>query len=109
MGLINVFFNLAKIVNPIIQIKIEGNNITQMPTLSVFLALKAIMKINKKLEEINKGVAEKIGDKLHVKKGEEKLEEIKEPETKFCPYCLTEVKYRAKRCPHCTSELDEVK
>ena len=28
-----------------------------------------------------------------------------EPETKICPYCLTEIKYKATRCPHCTSEL----
>ena len=28
-----------------------------------------------------------------------------EPETKVCPYCLTEIKYKATRCPHCTSEL----
>ena len=30
---------------------------------------------------------------------------IKEPETKICPYCLTEIKYHATRCPNCTSEL----
>jgi large conductance mechanosensitive channel len=41
------------------------------------------------------------------KKGEVK-EEPKEPETKICPYCLTEIKYKAVRCPHCTSELDKV-
>ena len=34
-------------------------------------------------------------------------EEHKEPETKVCPYCLTEIKYHATRCPHCTSELGE--
>jgi len=32
-------------------------------------------------------------------------EENKEPETKICPYCLTEIKYHATRCPNCTSEL----
>ena len=31
--------------------------------------------------------------------------ENKEPETKICPYCLTEIKYHATRCPNCTSEL----
>ena len=36
---------------------------------------------------------------------EKKKEEIKEPETKVCPYCLTEIKYHATRCPNCTSEL----
>ena len=36
---------------------------------------------------------------------EKKKEENKEPETKICPYCLTEIKYHATRCPNCTSEL----
>lgn len=76
--------------------------------LSVFLALKAVMRLNNRLEKLNKEMAEKIGDKLHKKNGEEFVEEV-EPETKVCPYCLTEVKYKAKRCPHCTSELEETK
>ena len=37
----------------------------------------------------------------------DRAEEHKEPETKVCPYCLTEIKYHATRCPHCTSELGE--
>ena len=41
------------------------------------------------------------------KKKEEVVEEAKEPETKVCPFCLTDVKYHATRCPHCTSELIE--
>ena len=40
---------------------------------------------------------------------EKQQEEIKEPETKICPYCLTEIKYKATRCPHCTSELETEK
>ena len=76
--------------------------------LSVFLALKAIVTINKKLEQMNKEMSEKLGQKLGIKK-EEDNEEEKEPETKICPYCLTEIKYKAKRCPHCTSELEDVK
>ena len=67
----------------------------------IFIAIKAINKFNKRLEDAAKLVR---GDKDSDK------EEDKEPETKMCPYCLTEVKYRAVRCPHCTSELkDEVK
>ena len=27
------------------------------------------------------------------------------PDNKDCPYCLTEIAYKATRCPHCTSEL----
>lgn len=40
-------------------------------------------------------------------KKEETEEEPKEPETKICPYCLTEIKYHATRCPNCTSKLIE--
>lgn len=29
----------------------------------------------------------------------------KAPTTKVCPYCLSEIKIEATRCPHCTSEL----
>ena len=65
----------------------------------IFMAIKTINRFNKRLEDAAKKVR---GD------GEE--EEESEPETKMCPYCLTEVKYRAVRCPHCTSDLkDEVK
>ena len=33
---------------------------------------------------------------------------IVEPDTKVCPYCLSEIKYKATRCPHCTSEQPEI-
>ena len=29
------------------------------------------------------------------------------PTTKICPYCLSEINYKAKRCPHCTSILED--
>ena len=29
----------------------------------------------------------------------------KEPETKRCPYCMSEIPAKATRCPNCTSEL----
>ena len=29
----------------------------------------------------------------------------KAPTTKVCPYCLSDIKIEATRCPHCTSEL----
>lgn len=38
------------------------------------------------------------------KKDEELLAE---PDTKDCPYCLTEINVKATRCPHCTSQLGE--
>ncbi len=72
--------------------------------LSIFLALKVINGINNKLEKMNKEVEGKLAKKL--KKGKKKEEVVVEPETKICPYCLSEIKYKATRCPHCTSELE---
>lgn len=31
----------------------------------------------------------------------------KEPTTKVCPYCRSEIDLQAVRCPHCTSVLEE--
>ena len=78
---------------------------------SIFLAVKYINKFNK-LKEIGDFAVNKLDKKGKLKKHieeiqEEVKEEPKEPETKICPYCLTEVKYHATRCPHCTSELVE--
>ena len=33
-------------------------------------------------------------------------EEPKEPTTKKCPYCQSEISIKAVRCPHCTSKLE---
>lgn len=73
--------------------------------LSIFLALKIIMGINKRLEMMNKEVEGKISKKFRKGKKNEKKED-EEPETKVCPYCLSEVKFKATKCPHCTSELE---
>jgi large conductance mechanosensitive channel len=27
------------------------------------------------------------------------------PDTRACPFCLSEIPLKASRCPHCTSEL----
>ena len=67
---------------------------------SIFLVVKYINKLNhpEKLKELN--------DKfVHSIDKEEAPVAPVEPETKVCPYCLTEIKYKATRCPHCTSEL----
>jgi large conductance mechanosensitive channel len=37
------------------------------------------------------------------KKKEVQIE--KEPDTKICSYCMSEISIKATRCPHCTSEL----
>ena len=73
--------------------------------LSIFLALKVVMGINKRIEMMNKEVEGKISQKFRKGKKNEKKEE-EEPENKVCPYCLSEVKFKATKCPYCTSELE---
>ena len=75
---------------------------------SIFLVVKYLNKLNK-LKELGDLAARKLDkDGKFIKHKEEVKEEPKEPETKTCPYCLTDVKYHATRCPHCTSELVDV-
>lgn len=57
----------------------------------IFLLIKGINKVMS------------LGKRL--KKEEEELPS--EPETKTCPYCLTEINIKATRCPHCTSQLSQ--
>ncbi len=37
-----------------------------------------------------------------------KKEEDAEPTTKVCPFCQSTISIKATRCPHCTSEIEEV-
>ena len=46
-------------------------------------------------------------NKLAEKAIPKKEEKPKEPTTKKCPYCLSEIPIKASKCPHCTSELEE--
>ena len=71
---------------------------------SIFLVVKYLNKLNK-LKEIGEDLASKIDPKGKLKINSD--DEIEEPETKICPYCLTEIKYKATRCPNCTSNLEE--
>ena len=74
---------------------------------SIFLVVKYLNKLNK-LKELGDLAASKLDkDGKFIKHKEKEVEQPKEPETKVCPYCLTDVKYHATRCPHCTSELIE--
>ena len=85
---------------------------------SIFIAIRSANKINKKLADSAKGNFEKI-----TKKGKERLEKLSkknrlfkikekkqepapEPETKICPFCFSEINYKAVKCPHCTSDLN---
>lgn len=56
---------------------------------SIFMVVKYLNKLNK-LKDLGK---KEIEAQLVI------------PETKICPFCLTDIKYYATRCPHCTSEL----
>lgn len=72
---------------------------------SIFLVVRYLNKMHK-IKELGDLAASKIDKKgKFIKHKEEKKEETKEPETKICPYCLSEIKYKATRCPNCTSEL----
>lgn len=80
---------------------------------SLFLIIKYINKLNKKLEEaklneIGKlgGLNEKLTNNKFFKK-KKKEEVVPEPTTKICPYCVSEISIKATRCPHCTSVLTE--
>ena len=68
----------------------------------LFIMVKAVNTANKKSKERLEALANKVG-----KKDDEQVNPEAEPETKLCPYCLTEISYKAKRCPNCTSILDE--
>lgn len=77
---------------------------------SIFLAVRYLNKLNR-VKEISEEVAIKLDKKGNIKKlikekrKREEAETKKEPEKKICPYCLTEIKYKATRCPNCTSIL----
>jgi len=68
----------------------------------LFAIIKAFNIAEKKQKEALEKLASKVG------KGSKEEETVAEPETKLCPYCLTEIPYKATRCPHCTSELEKV-
>ena len=70
----------------------------------LFLMMKTMNTIEKKSKERLEKMAAKIPGKFG--KAEETEASEAEPETKLCPYCYTEISYKATRCPHCTSKLD---
>lgn len=82
---------------------------------SLFLFVKYINKVNKKLEEAKIQESQKF-EKLKTKskllqkfskKSKTNVEDNPEATTKICPYCLSEINIKASRCPHCTSKLSE--
>ena len=83
---------------------------------SIFLVVRYLNKLNKlKDKDFDKLVhkldkLDKNGQFKKFKKSKQEAKEVtaKEPETKICPYCLSEIKYKATRCPNCTSKLDDL-
>lgn len=65
----------------------------------LFMMIKAVNRFN----ERSKAHLEKVAAKLV--KDENGNDVPAEPETKICPFCLSEIKYKATKCPHCTSSL----
>ena len=72
---------------------------------SIFLAITYMIKLSKKMEAISLGQVEKINKKLGRTKKEEPAPE---PTVKICPFCYSEIPYKATRCAHCTSDLEKV-
>lgn len=84
---------------------------------SIFIAVRTFNKLNsktkenlEKMTENNKYLKEakkKYQDKESKKKKDKasKVEESVEPATKICPFCYSEINFKATRCPNCTSDL----
>lgn len=69
---------------------------------SIFLAITYMNKLSKKMEAISLGQVEKINKKLGRTKKEEPAPE---PTVKICPFCFSEIPYKATKCAHCTSDI----
>ena len=81
---------------------------------SIFIAIKSINKFNdktiKNLEKMAKNNKYLHKAKKKSEKEEEnKKSEVLEPTTKECPFCYSEINYKATKCPHCTSDLVKIK
>jgi large conductance mechanosensitive channel len=81
--------------------------------LTIFLVIKYINKLNKKLEKIKMEEFNKLNKKLGTdkifKRKNKKEEPEEEPTTKICPYCLSEINIKSTRCKFCTSKLEQNK
>lgn len=82
---------------------------------SIFIAIKSFNKLNSKTKENLEKIAEnnkylKKTKKKHSKNiKEEVTESVEKPLTKECPFCFSEINYKATKCPHCTSDLIQAK
>lgn len=75
--------------------------------LIIAIVLFLIVKIFNTFDKKNKEQLEKISSKLpHLKSKKSKVDI--EPDTKLCPYCLSEIPYKATKCAHCASDLTNI-
>lgn len=65
----------------------------------IFIIIKYMNKMNEKLHNLSSTVTKK------GKKGEEST--TVDPVVKLCPFCCSEINFKATKCPHCTSSLEE--
>lgn len=73
---------------------------------TIFLIIKYINKMNETLHSIPNLTIDKKSKKIVKKKKAEVP--IPEPTTKICPFCYSEINIKAKRCPNCTTILEEL-
>lgn len=73
---------------------------------SIFLVIRYINKLNKKLEEMKEEGLNKLEKQGKLKRRKTDTPDPG-PTTKVCPYCFSEVHIKATRCPHCTSSFEE--
>ena len=71
----------------------------------LFIIVKTMNTFEKRSKERLEKISARVDGKFGRRK-EDKVEEEKEPETKLCPFCYTEISYKATRCPNCTSKLN---
>ena len=77
----------------------------------LFIMMKTINTLEKRSKERLEKMATRIPGKFGRRKEDKKEALEVEPETKLCPYCYSEISFKATKCPHCTSDLkvNEVK
>ncbi len=93
-----------------------GSFITSiMNFLIISIVIFLIVRYSNKLDKKNKENLEKLSSTLEkfdktgvLKKKNNNAKKEVEPTTKLCPYCLSEIPYKATKCSHCTSNLEIV-
>lgn len=80
----------------------------------LFMIIKIVTTAEKKsrehLEKLASEAEKTIFKKVKRKNKKEDSEVIEEePTKKLCPYCYSEIAFKATRCPHCTTKLEGFK